>query len=373
MSGDPRYTFTVTVLIKRRKISRRTCGMGTEEKRQKSLVCTHIGDPSSNLDVVYTPSSQRRTCPPTSVRIKVCAASINFADMLQIAGLYQEKKTCPFVPGSEASGWILELGKDVPSSSGLSIGDAVCALTSHGAFQEEAFALSSGVVKIPATSDVTSAAGLPVAFGTAYMGLSDSGIGPHKTVLILGASGGVGSAAVQLSHVMGATVICITRGRDKVEFLKNVLGVDICIDSQGLSMQEIQKEVKTYAPNGVDIVFDPVGGALGLLAFKSLTTFGGHVVIVGFASGTIQEYKANIALVKNITLHGLYWGAHMVRDQASFRRSLDAVAQYFAQGDIFVPVCRVYSFEEAREAFKMLQKRSVQGKLLLVPTIPSML
>lgn len=342
---------------------------GIKGKEVKAVLCTRLGDAStdSNLTTVYRPLSPRETCPPGSVRIKVCAASINFADMLQIAGEYQEKKKPPFIPGSEVSGWVSEVGDDVS----LSVGDAVCALTSAGAFQEEVIAPGIAVVKIPGTSDVESAAGLPVAFGTAYMGLRKAGMGTsteNKIVLVLGASGGVGSAAVQLSTVMGANVICIARGKDKVSFLKNSIGAAICIDSEGLSLGDIKKAVKKYAPNGVDIVFDTVGGPLGIVACNSLTAFGGHVVIVGFASGEIQEYKANIPLVKNITLHGLYWGAHMQHDAQSFRESLDAVAGLFARGDIFVPVSCVYPFEQAQQAFQMMKNRSVMGKLLLIPT-----
>ena len=345
---------------------------GIKGKEGKAVLCTRLGEPSeSNLKVVYVPLSPSRKCPPGHVRIKVCAASINFADMLQIAGQYQEKKKPPFVPGSEVSGWVLEIGDNVPP--GLAVGDAVCALTFDGAFQEEVFAPSIAVVKIPNTSDVQSAAGLPVAFATAYMGLRDSGIRKGQTVLILGASGGVGSAAVQLSTIMGAKVICIARGRDKVAYLKNTLislhdVSAIYIDSEGLSLQEIKTAVKKHAEGGVDIVFDTVGGQLGNLAFNSLTAFGGHVVVVGFASGMIQEYKANIALVKNITVHGLYWGAHMARNPGSFRESLDAIATYFARGDVHVPVSQVYPFEQAHCAFQMLKNRSVMGKLLLVPT-----
>lgn len=344
-------------------------------KELKALVCTRLGDPAteSNLRVEYHLSGGI-PCPPNSVRIKVCAASINFADMLQISGQYQEKKHCPFVPGSECSGWILELGSDVDEvASGLSVGDSVCALTSDGAFQEEVFAPSLAVIKIPTTSAVESAAGLPVAFGTAYMGLQMAGIRTGHSVLILGASGGVGVAAVQLSKVMGAKVICVAQGNEKVLWLTNTIGADVCIDSKGMSLQDIKNAVKQHARHGVDIVFDPVGGSLGLLAFNSLTKFGGHVIVVGFASGTIQKYKANIALVKNITVHGLYWGAHIVRDPKAFRDSLEAVGRYFASGDIFVPVCHVYALEQAQEAFQVLKNRSVMGKLLLVPTTLSML
>jgi NADPH:quinone reductase len=354
---------------------------GIKGKEVKTVVCTRLGDAAteSNLTTVYRPLSSRPACPPGHVRIKVCAASINFADMLQIAGQYQEKKKPPFVPGSEVSGWVSEVGENVS----LSVGDAVCALIpDDGAFQEEVIAPSIAVVKIPATSDVESAAGLPVAFGTAYMGLRKAGMNAsggvlhtstnNTIVLVLGASGGVGCAAVQLGTVMGAKVICLARGRDKVSFLKKSIGAAICIDSDGLSLDDIKKAVKKHAPNGVDIVFDTVGGPLGILACNSLTAFGGHVVIVGFASGSIQEYKANIALVKNITLHGLYWGAHMKHDPQSFRESLDAVAALFARGDIFVPISRVYPFEQAQQAFQMMKNRSVHhGKMLLIPSAHS--
>ena len=346
-------------------------------RKIKCLVCTKLGDPtiSNNLSVQFIGGdvSEKTPCPPHCVRISVRAASLNFADALQIQGEYQEKKKTPFVPGSECSGVIIELGRDVDESCGLRIGDAVCGVTEFGAFAEEAIAPAVGVIKIPRTADLESAAGLPIVFGTAMMGLQKAGIENCKgqTVLVLGAAGGVGAAAVQIAKYYGARVIAVLRGKDKASLIRD-LGADVCVDTNKLSTQEIKSAIKREI-KAADIVFDPVGGSLGSLAFSSLTAWGGHVVVVGFASGSIQEYKSNIALVKNITIHGLYWGSHMYKDPKVFRKSLEDVQHLFSNGDIVVPVSHVYALEQAKEAFQVLKNRSVVGKLLLIPKKKSML
>lgn len=348
----------------------------------KSVVCRTLGDPSSTsnncLVVEYSNSDRDIPLPPNSVRIKVVAAALNFADSLQIQGVYQEKKKCPFIPGNECSGVVLEVGQDVdPEQSNIHVGDHVCAVTDGGAFSEEAIAPVISVIKVPKSSDVEAAAGLPVAFGTAYMGLCmRARVRRGQMVLVLGAAGGVGMAAVQIAKHYQATVIAVVRGKDKAALMKE-LGADVCIDTSGSSHPEhlVKSEVKKIASHtgGVDIVFDPVGGSLGSMAFNHLVRFGGQVIVVGFASGSVQQYKSNIALVKNITIHGLYWGAHMRHSPQEFRESLTKVGLLYARGDIRVPVSHQYALEQAQEAFQVLKNRSVSGKLLFLPTRKSML
>lgn len=344
--------------------------------RVKSLVCEKLGDPATSSSVLRIVQHERNTtCPPNCVRIKVIAASLNFADALQIQGIYQERLNPPFVPGNEVSGTVIEVGRDVSS---LEIGDTVCALTNGGAFSEEVVAPAIGTVKLSSAlgfEQVESAAGLLVCGGTAYLGLiQKAGLRRGQTVLILGAGGGVGLAAVQIaSKAAGAFVVAVVGSGwsqgDKVRVVES-MGADVCIDSSKIkSIKALKKIVKQAAPNGIDVVFDPVGFKPAL----SLLKWGGQVIVVGFASGEIQSYPANIALVKNITIRGLYWGAHMEHSPKEFRESVEAVVKMFDQGDLVVNVSHTYSFEQAQEAFSVLKNRKVVGKLLLCPGPRSML
>jgi NADPH:quinone reductase len=345
----------------------------SEHRTIKALVCEKLGDPSStkSFDVLKVKQIPAPHLPPNCVRIRVLASALNFADALQIQGQYQEKKTPPFVPGAEISGVISEVGGDVRNS--FKIGDTVCAVTPGGAFASETVAQAISVVKIPASCDVENAAGLPVAFGTAWMALNDrANVQPGQTVLVLGAAGGVGLAAVQLSKILGAHVIAVARGESKMSALKSA-GADISIDLSRHSIEELPNIIKKAAPKeGVDVVFDPVGGPFFTAGFKSLK-WGGQMIVVGFASGKVPPIPANIALVKNITIHGLYWGAHKEKDPVLYRKSLEEVAKLYAGGDIFVHVSHKYSLEQGKEAFSVLMNRGAIGKLLLVPGVRSML
>lgn len=284
-------------------------------------------------------------------------------------GLYQEKPKLPFIPGSECSGVISEVGRDV---RGLRPGDSVCAVTQSGAFAEEVTAPAMCTIRLPSSCDTESAAGLPVAFGTAWMALHDRArVQRGQSVLVLGAAGGVGLAAVQLSKVLGARVIAIARGASKVEALK-AAGADVTIDMQRHKPEDLKGLVKAAEPQGVHVLFDPVGGTLAAESLKCMR-WGGHVVIIGFASGKIPVIPANLCLVKNLTVDGVYWGSNMVHRPKQFRESLDAIGKLFADGDITVNVSHRYSLEQASEAFSVLLNRGVVGKILLLPAPRSML
>eukprot|EP00890_Picochlorum_soloecismus_P003034 jgi/Picsp_1/3731/NSC_06567-R1_quinone oxidoreductase-like protein 2 homolog len=341
----------------------------------KSLVCEKLGDPATSSNVLRVVRHERNTtCPSNCVRIKVISASLNFADALQIQGIYQERLSPPFIPGNEVSGTVIEVGRDVSS---LDIGDTVCALTNGGAFSEEVIAPAIGTVKLSNAlgfEQIESAAGLLVCGGTAYLGLiQKAGLRRGQNVLILGAGGGVGLAAVQIAKAVGAFAIAQVGSGwsqgDKVRVVES-MGADVCIDSSKVkSTKELKKIVNQVAPNGIDVVFDPIGFKPAL----SLLKWGGQVIVVGFASGEIQSYPANLALVKNITIRGLYWGAHMEHSPKEFRESVEAVVKMFDQGDLVVHVSHTYSFEQVQEAFSVLKNRKVVGKLLLCPGPRSML
>lgn len=347
--------------------------MEEEQRTVKALVCEKLGNPAlADISVLKVSKIAAPYLPPNCVRIRVVAAGLNFADALQIQGQYQERPALPFVPGSECSGIVTEVGRDVRS---IKPGDRVVAVTQNGAFAEEVVAPGLSTVKVPSSCDIEAAAGLPVAFGTAWMALHDrANVTPGQTVLILGAGGGVGLAAVQISKILGAKVIAVARGSSKMAALK-AAGADVCVDMNGKKAEEL-KGLMSQRMHGkaakVDVLFDPVGGALFTEAFKMMA-WGGHVVIVGFASGKIPSIPANIALVKALTISGIYWGKTMKENPTAFRQSLESVARLFAGGDIFVNVSHKYSLEEAREGFSVLMNREIIGKLLFCPSPRSML
>lgn len=370
----------------------------------KALLVEKLGKPE---DVLAIKIIDPPFLPPNCVKIRVIAASLNFADSLIIQGQYQERPKLPYVPGNECSGVIAEVGRDVIN---LKPGDLVCAVTQQGgAFAQEAIAQASSTIKLGTSASIPTstsmeqieaAAGLPVAFGTAYMALTtyanlhSSRAGQQhdqKTVLVLGAAGGVGLAAVQIATVLGARVVAVARGSTKISTIRQCCPSAICIDMNDISQHQHSTTTTTTTSTsnvnvhsgieltaaikknvgGVDVLFDPVGGALFTAAFKTLN-WGGTVLLVGFASGKLPPIPSNICLVKNVRVQGVYWGSHAQGHgsdrSVEFRKSLDAVGKLFMEGRVTVHVSHRYSLEQAKEAFSVLTKRQVVGKLLFLPS-----
>ncbi|PRW33214.1 quinone oxidoreductase 2-like protein isoform A [Chlorella sorokiniana] len=334
----------------------------------KALVCEKLGQPTEPLGHPHGALRlQQLPAPPlthpNAVRIRVAAASLNFADALQLQGQYQEKPKLPFVPGSECSGTVVECGRDVRT---LKVGDKVCAVTQGGAFAEEVVVRENVVVKLPDSADVEGAAGLLITYGTAWLALRErADLRPGQTILVLGAAGGVGLAAVQLARTMGARVIAVARGHDKMAALKQA-GADECIDMAHHKPEQLKSLLRQSASQGVDVIFDPVGGSLLMESLKT-ARWGAHILIIGFASGTIPKLPANLLLVKNLTAHGIYWGSYMQKEPRVFRKSLDEVVRLFTAGAVRPQTSHRFALEEAPDAFRVLLNRQVIGKILLLP------
>lgn len=346
----------------------------SEPRRYAALRCERLGDPQealgrphSALTLAALPATPLTH--PNGVRIRVAAAALNFADALQLQGRYQEKPNLPFTPGSECSGTVVEVGRDVRT---VKVGDKVCAVTQGGSFAEEVVARENAVVRLSPSADLEAAAGLPVAYGTAWLALRErANLRPGQTVLVLGAAGGVGLAAVQLAKATGARVIAVARGASKMEVLREA-GADECVDMANHKPEQLKGLLRYSASQGVDVVFDPVGGQLLTEALKCVR-WGAQILIIGFASGQIPKIAANIALVKNLTVHGIYWGSYQQRNPRVFRQSLDEVARLFDSGAIRVNISHRLSLAQAPEAFSILMNRQVIGKIVLLPQPRSML
>lgn len=332
----------------------------------EALICKDLGDPAAS---VGSPIVVSRSEPipqlesPTAVRVRVKATSLNYANYLQILGKYQERPPLPFIPGSDYSGVVDAVGSQV---SKFRVGDPVCSFVSLGSFAQFIVADQSHLFPVPEGCDLVSAGALPVVFGTSHVALFHRAhLTSGQVLLVLGAAGGVGLAAVQIGKVCGATVIAVARGMEKVQFLKS-LGVDHVVDSGSENVTASVKEfLKTRKLKGVDVLYDPVGGKLTKESMK-LLNWGAQILVIGFASGEIPVIPANIALVKNWTVHGLYWGSYKIHQPGVLEGSLRELLSWMAKGLITVHVSHTYRLSEAKLAFSMIKDRKAIGKVMLV-------
>ena len=296
---------------------------------------------------------------PRQVRIAVKAAGVNFADTLIVQGRYQVKPALPFIPGLEAAGTIIEVGAE---ASGFAVGDRVMAAIGIGAFAEEVVCDASCVYPMPAGMDFTEAAGFPIVYGTAQAALARrANLQSGETLLVLGAAGGVGVAAIEVGKALGATVIAAARGTDRLDVARRH-GADDVID---YGSEDIRERIKAItAGRGIDVIFDPVGGDISDAAFRSLR-WEGRIVIVGFAAGKIQQIPANLLLVKNISAVGLFWGEYRNRDPKLVQEWFATLARWYEEGRIKPHVSHVLPAEKAGEAMEMLVARKSTGKIVL--------
>jgi NADPH2:quinone reductase len=321
----------------------------------RAVICRTLDGPAA---LTYG-EMPRPTMGLKQVRIAVKAAGVNFADTLIVQGRYQVKPELPFIPGLEAAGTVIEVG---PEARGFKVGDRVMAALGIGAFAEEVVCNGGGVYPMPAGMDFVNAAGFPIVYGTAQAALARrANLRSGETLLVLGAAGGVGVAAVECGKAMGATVIAAARGADKLEVARRH-GADHVVD---YASEDLRERIKTITQGrGIDVIFDPVGGDISDAAFRSLR-WEGRIVIVGFAAGRIQQIPANLLLVKNIAAVGLFWGEYRNRDPALVRAWFDTLAQWYTAGKIKPHVSHVLPAEKAGEAMEMLSQRKSTGKIVL--------
>ncbi len=322
----------------------------------RAVICPALGDPGGLAveDIARPPMIER------GVRIRVRAAALNFADSLMIKGTYQVKRTPPFVPGLEAAGEVIETA---PGVTRFRAGERVMALTHAGAFAEEAVADERAVFRIPDKMDFAEAAGFPIVYGTSYFALADRArLRPGEVLVVHGAAGGVGLAAVEIGRRLGATVIAVAGGPDKLA-LARAHGADHAIDHKS---EDIRQRIKALTGGrGADVVFDPVGGGAFDASLRS-TAPDGRIVVVGFAGGQIPQIPANILLVKNLTVIGLYWGAYRDIRPEDFARQFDVLLGWWSEGALKPHASHTFPLRDVREAFAALLSRRSAGKVALV-------
>jgi NADPH:quinone reductase len=321
----------------------------------RAIVCRELSGPAGLvLEEVPLPEPG-----PGEVRIRVRAAGLNFADSLMIKGQYQDKPALPFVPGLEVAGQIERCGEGV---AGFAPGDRVMATPDHGGFAEAVVTGAGNVVRLPDTIDYPTAAGLAIAYGTAYGALSWAArLQPGETLLVHGAAGGVGLATVECGQALGARVIATARGAEHLA-LAQAHGAAAVIDT---ASEDVRLRVKELTHgHGADVVFDPVGGALFTASLRSIA-WAGRILVVGFASGEIPQIPANLLLVKNAAAIGFYWGSYRRHDPARVHAGCEQLLAWHAEGRIRPHVGALRPLAEARTALKLLLARKSTGKVVL--------
>lgn len=297
---------------------------------------------------------------PGEVRVAIKAASLNFPDLLTVRGLYQFKPPMPFVPGSEFSGVVDALGEGV---SHLAVGQAVAAMGSSGGFGTHACVNAGATLPLPPGFDMIDGAAFAFTYGTSHHALLDRGqLKPGETVLVLGAAGGVGTAAIQIAKAAGARVIAAASSDAKCEFCRT-LGADATINYSSSALRDALKALT--AGKGPDIVYDPVGGDLAEPAFRSIA-WRGRYLVVGFAQGTIPSLPLNLALLKGAAIVGVFWGDHVRREPRANAAAMMQLAQWYAQGKVKPAIDSRLPMSEIRAAYARMATRQVLGKVVLV-------
>ncbi|MGY9050157.1 MAG: NADPH:quinone oxidoreductase family protein [Rhodobacterales bacterium] len=274
------------------------------------------------------------------IRVKVAACGLNFADLLMASGSYQETPPLPFTLGMEVAGTIDALGHDV---SGFALGDRVAVFGGQGGLAEYGCFDATRAVHLPDAMPFTDAAAFQVAYGTSHLALSHRArLQPGETLLVLGAAGGVGLTAVEIGKLMGARVVACARGADKLAAAQ-AAGADVLIDAQTDDLRAVMKDL-----GGSDVVYDPVGGDQFTAAFRSCRPEA-RILSIGFASGAVPQIKANHLLVKNITVHGVYWGGYLQFSPKVLTDSLATLMAWYSAGRIKPHVSHILPLEQAAE------------------------
>ena len=321
----------------------------------KAVLCKAFGPAETLvLEEIASPEAKKN-----EVLLQVHAAGVNFPDTLIIEGKYQFKPPFPFSPGGEAAGVITAVGEKV---SHLKVGDRVMALTGWGSFAEEVAVPGYNVIPVPSSMDFASAAAFGMTYGTSMHALKQrANLQPGETLLVLGASGGVGLAAVEIGKAMGAKVIAAASSAEKLEVAK-AAGADELINYSESSLKD---EVKRLTGGqGADVIYDPVGGDLFDQAIRSIA-WNGRLLVVGFASGRIPELPVNLALLKGAAVVGVFWGAFAQRQPQDNAANFQQLFAWYGEGKVKPLVSQTFPLEQAAEAINTLGQRKAVGKVVV--------
>lgn len=321
----------------------------------KALQCIEHGPPEKLvIRDLPTPKPGRG-----EVLIRMRAAGVNFPDVLIIQNLYQFKPPLPFSPGGEAAGVVEAVGEGV---STCAPGDRVIAMIGHGAFQEQFLADQSRVLPIEDGMPFDVAAGFTMTYGTSHHALKQRArLQPGETLLVLGAAGGVGLAAVELGKLMGATVIAAASSDEKLNLCRE-MGADMTINYE---TEDLKDRVKALTGGrGVDVIYDPVGDRFSEPAFRSIAWRGRHLV-VGFAGGDIPKLPLNLPLIKGASIVGVFWGAFTAHEPELHTENMREILRWYREGHLKPHISARLPLERGAEAIRLLMDRKAKGKVIL--------
>ncbi len=323
----------------------------------KAVLCKVYGPPESlaieDIEEPWPRSGQ--------VVVAVKACGVNFPDTLIIQGKYQFKPPMPFTPGGEVAGIVKEVGEEVDT---VRVGDRVIGFTSWGGFAQEVAVDAQAIIPIPDTMDFNAAAAFYMTYGTAHYALKDRGrLRAGETLLVLGAAGGVGLAAVQIGKAMGARVIAAASTDAKLQVCRQQ-GADEVINYVTEDLKTRIKEVS--AGNGVDVILDPVGGDYSEAALRGMA-WGGRFLVVGFTAGEIPRIPLNLTLLKSCSIVGVFWGPFTIREPKRNREYIQELLAWYEEGKIRPVVSQTYPLLQVADALNDIMNRKVTGKVVLLP------
>ena len=319
----------------------------------KAVVCREYG----SIDHLSVETLDDPKINPDELLLKVLAAGVNFPDGLLVQGMYQAKPELPFVPGMECCAEVLQAGN---KTSGFIAGDKViCSSPKYGAFAEQLSIAGTNVIPVPDDIPPTEACNLLVAHGTAHHALEQrADLKAGETLVVLGAAGGTGIAAVQIGKAMGARVIAAASSTEKLALARDN-GADELIN---YTEENLKDAIKQHTNGGADVIYDPVGGELfnaGVRAMKR----NGRYLVIGFASGTIPKLPVNLALVKEFSLVGVFWGTFTQKEPVLFANNMKTLFEWYKNGLVSVHIDNIFTLDNTAAALNYVMNRQVRGKV----------
>lgn len=323
----------------------------------KAIVCNAWGAP----ETLVVEELAQPAPGPGQVLVDVKAAGVNFPDLLTVQGKYQTRPPLPFTPGNEFAGVVRALG---PGVSGFAPGDRVIGFTRTGAFAEQALAAVEALMPMPPGMDFETAAAITLTYGTSHHAVVDRGaLRAGETMLVLGAAGGVGLAAIEIGKALGARVIAAASSDEKLAVCR-AHGADEVIN---YSVGDFREAIKAATGGkGPDVVYDPVGGPYSEPALRSIAWRGRHLV-VGFAAGEIPALPWNLMLLKGASVVGVFWGEFVRREPGANLAAMQQMMAWMAEGKLKPLVSKRYALEDTAQALNDMAARKVVGKVVIVP------